>query len=224
MKPKRRKPDKTQYRRRPKTAFKPVHRIIPKMGPGIRQTHKQKGRCPARANRHRTQRSLIGFFKNFRIDLGNNPGIGDGDRQHTGQRRQPKHLQKDQCPEQFMDRTNESTADPNSPAVKYKRQAEPKDVGQCDAKQRERKRIGKCQAQTVGCIEIRCNDSFEQQPEFPPRIGRRDCNICKYPADDRDEQKPPGRSRKRRRFAARDHSTPFRYRLSRSPGVIPADS
>jgi len=86
MKPQGRQSDKAQNRARANTAFQPIHGIRPKVRPDIWHPDKDKGRGPAGPCRYGLERGGIGFLKNLGINLGDDPGIGNCDRQYAGQR------------------------------------------------------------------------------------------------------------------------------------------
>ena len=56
------------------------------MSPGARQLNKYEGGRPADAGRQRAERGLIAFFENLSVNLGDDAGVRNANRQDAGQR------------------------------------------------------------------------------------------------------------------------------------------
>ena len=86
MEPQGRQADETQHDAGAQPAFEPVAGVSLDVHPDIRQAGEEKGGDDACLPRQDPEHRQFRLFQRFRIDLGADAGVGNGDGQHPGER------------------------------------------------------------------------------------------------------------------------------------------
>ena len=170
------------------------------MGKDIRQSDKEENRRAAGARRHHAQRALIGLLHDLGVNFGDDTGIRNRNREHPCQGRKAEQLEKNQGPEQLVNRANHRAEYPHDAQVKEQRNTESGDVGDPDPEESEGDRVQKGGSKTIRRVEVGGQEAEQKPLHFRPRVYRSDGEIGKQNADQgHAEEGQRGAAQRRRR-------------------------
>jgi curved DNA-binding protein CbpA len=116
-------------------------------------------------------RPAVGFLQHFRIDLGEDAAVGQGDGERAGDGAWPEDLQKQQRPEQFVHGAQRRRQNPNGAQVMNRSKQQPGESADEDTDQAERHGVDHGPRNRLDAVEVGRQKSSEKARHMQPRVA-----------------------------------------------------